>query len=76
MTVTSLDLERLPVLSTPQSVNLAEKERDEALDSQDFMQTQAASGRSTTVRALALPSGMAWRQQLTCRWCQAPGSEQ
>lgn len=37
------------MLSTPQSVNLAEKEKGEALDSQDLMETQAASGRSTTV---------------------------
>lgn len=43
------------MLSTPQSVNLAEKQEGEALDSQGLMQTQAASGRSTTIRVAALP---------------------
>ena len=48
------------MLSTPQSVNLAKNEKGEALDSQDLMQTQAASGRSTTVRTMALPR--AWHR--------------
>lgn len=43
------------MLSTPQSVNLAEKEKGEALDSQAPMQRQAASGRSNMLRATALP---------------------
>lgn len=46
------------MLSTPHSVNLAKKEKGEALDSQALVQTQAATGRSTTVGVPMLPQ--AW----------------
>lgn len=45
------------MLSTPQSVNLARKEKGEALGCQDLMQTQATSDSSILARGTALPCG-------------------